>query len=79
MSRESDLNFIEAQYNVNIDVTDEDGCTRVYTYTTDGDHIGFEFNTMNPLVSDVLVVAQGIDGLRTIANKRPRVGRPGPE
>lgn len=76
MSEESELEFIERQYAVNIDSFDENGCTYVYTYTDDGDRIGFEFNTMNPRTTDVLVVAQGIDSLRTIANKRPRVGKP---
>lgn len=78
MSRDTDLEFIERKHGVNIDVTDEDGCTKVYAYTQDNDRIGFEFNTMNPPISDVLTVAQGIDCLRTIANKRPRIGKPTP-
>lgn len=75
---EDELNFIERNYGVNIDATDEDGCTNVYAYTEDGDRIGFRFDTMNPDVNHVRMVAQGIDNLRTVANRRPRVGRPTP-
>ncbi len=75
MSREDDLRFIERKHGVNIDVTDEDGCTTVYAYTEYGDSIALKFDSMSPDAVDVLTVASGIDNLRVIANKRPRVGR----
>ncbi len=73
--KSDDMDFIERKHGVNIDVTDEDGFTTVYTYTEDGDRLGFQFNTMNPDPLDVLTVAAAIDALRAVANKRPRVGR----
>ena len=76
MSYHSDLDFIELKHGVNIDISDEDGMTHVYSYTDAGDRVGFDFESMNPDLTDIMVVAQGIDNIRTIANKSPRVGRP---
>lgn len=75
MSQQEDLDFIEQKYRVNIDVSDESGCTEVYTYTGDGDRLGFTFFTMDPCLDDVVVVASAINTLRNSANKRPRVGK----
>lgn len=70
------LDAVERLHNVVVEVSDASGGTHVYTYTEDDDRIGFDFNTMNPAVGDVLAVAAAIDALRVMANKRPRVGRP---
>lgn len=70
-----DLERIENACNVVVDVDNNGGCTYVYGYTNDGERIGFTFDSMNPVTADVLAVAQAVDTLRTIANKRPRVGR----
>ena len=76
MSFNDDLGRIEEDSHVNIDVSDESGCTHVYTYTDDDIRLAFEFVTMNPSVEDVRAVAHAIDTLRGVMNKRPRVGRP---
>ncbi len=75
----TDFSEIEKLFNVNIDVTDEDGMTQVYTYTDDGDRLGFEFNSMNPEVVMVAAAASAINNLRLLANIRPRIGKPRPE
>jgi hypothetical protein len=73
--RNDDLDYIENQYGVNITVHDEDGSTRVYAYTEDGEHIGFDFNSMNPSVDDVMQAAQAVDRFRNLSNRRPRIGK----
>lgn len=60
--------------NVAIDQVSEG--TRVHADTDDGACIGFVFEA-DPSAGDVLSVAQAIDALRVMANKRPRVGYPG--
>lgn len=70
------LDAVERLHNVVVEVSDASGSTHVYAYTEDGDRLGFDFSSMNPVVGDVLAVAGAIDTLRVVANKRPRVGRP---
>lgn len=74
MSNE-DLDAIEKEHGVNIEVTDEDGCTTVYAYTVDLDRVGFRFITMNPELADVQAAASAVAILRRLANVRPRIGK----
>lgn len=73
----ADLDRIETDYGVVVEVSDTSGQTHVHAYTDDGDRIGFDLHGMNPVLEDVVAAATGIATLRNLANKRPRVGRPG--
>lgn len=69
-----DMEMVEREFGINVDVSDASGCTHVYTYTKDGERVGFDFNTMNPDLGDLRTAAQAIAMLKSLCNKRPRVG-----
>lgn len=79
MSLQDDFDDIEAELGVVVEISDQDGCTHVFCYTADGDRLSFEFNTMSPSVDDVRDIAGYFNGIRSIANRRPKVGRVEPD
>lgn len=75
MSYSDQLDWIENNYNVVIEVSDESGCMHVYTYTERHNvRLGFDFYNMHPEIRLVSDVARSIAVLRTIHDTEPRVG-----